>query len=203
VPLELVVSEPAIPVAPVPELAAPDLVEPLIPVAPVRELAAPDLVDEPVAPDVVAESDLTAAVSPTPPPPPVDMLVSFMVPLAPFCIEPDSIPLPVVPALLLSPRLPLHAVIAARYSEPTIHGVNFMRAPLVCRERVSRTGHMLARGPAPGGDANHPELGQLAAILAILQPEATLVIQRSGGEPASKFEVPAVQDPLAAFVGTR
>jgi hypothetical protein len=114
------------------------------------ELAAPGVVDEPVAPDVVAESDLTGAVSPTPPPPPVDMLVSLIVPLAPFCIEPDSIPLPVVPALLLSPLLPLHAVIPARYSEPTIHGVHFIRAPLLyVAQRVPNRRDTLAPGAAP------------------------------------------------------
>jgi len=91
-----------------------------------------DFIDEPVAPDLVEESDLTAAVSPTPPPPP-DMAVSVIIPLAPFCIEPDSVPLPAVPAPLLSPRLPLHAAIPARYKEPRINGVHFIRAPLVCR----------------------------------------------------------------------
>jgi hypothetical protein len=42
-------------------------------------------------------------------------------------------------------------------------------------------------------------LRQLTAILAVLQSQATLVIQRSSGEPASELEVPAVEDPLPGF----
>jgi hypothetical protein len=48
------------------------------------------------------------------------------------CIEPDSVPEPVVPAALLLLRLlPLHPTIRAAARDPKIHGVRFIRSHLV------------------------------------------------------------------------
>jgi hypothetical protein len=159
----------------------------------------------PLVLDRVAESDLTGTVSPMLPPPPVDILVSIAAPLPPFCIVPDSVPLPAVPELLLSPRFPLQAVTVAKQSDPTIHGVHFfIRAPSPLAKRRNYFDASVRTCYQEGGDTEVTAitgLQQFPAILTVLESQPSLIVQGSRRESSPEFEVPAVEDASAVVSG--